>query len=78
MTLIALITAILSKFTNFRKLLLHARKVFFTAANALTFKLFRNIAVTRMRVEGVVTVTFNVVLKDLFKLGYDNGEKWKK
>ncbi|XP_011875050.1 PREDICTED: B9 domain-containing protein 1 isoform X2 [Vollenhovia emeryi] len=33
---------------------------------------------TRMRVEGVVTVTFNVVLKDLFKLGYDNGEKWKK
>ncbi|XP_029169147.1 LOW QUALITY PROTEIN: B9 domain-containing protein 1-like [Nylanderia fulva] len=33
---------------------------------------------TRMRVEGVVTLTFNVVLKDLFKLGYDNGEKWKK
>ncbi|KAG5326861.1 B9D1 protein, partial [Acromyrmex heyeri] len=33
---------------------------------------------TRMRVEGVVTVMFNVVLKDLFKLGYDNGEKWKK
>ncbi|XP_032669464.1 B9 domain-containing protein 1 [Odontomachus brunneus] len=32
---------------------------------------------TRMRVEGVVTVTFNVVLKDLFKLGYDNGEKRK-
>ncbi|KAL0101761.1 hypothetical protein PUN28_019115 [Cardiocondyla obscurior] len=33
---------------------------------------------TRMRVEGAVTATFNVVLKDLFKLGYDNGEKWKK
>ncbi|KYQ48223.1 B9 domain-containing protein 1 [Trachymyrmex zeteki] len=33
---------------------------------------------TRMRVEGVVTVTFNVILKDLYKLGYDNGEKWKK
>ena len=31
-----------------------------------------------MRVEGVVTVMLNVVLKDLFKLGYDNGEKWKK
>ncbi|XP_067216623.1 B9 domain-containing protein 1 isoform X1 [Linepithema humile] len=33
---------------------------------------------TRMRVEGVITVTFNIVLKDLYKLGYDNGEKWKK
>ncbi|XP_020279162.1 B9 domain-containing protein 1 isoform X2 [Pseudomyrmex gracilis] len=33
---------------------------------------------TRMRVEGAVTVTFNVVLKDLFKLGYDNGENRKK
>lgn len=31
-----------------------------------------------MRVEGIVTVTFNVVLKDFFKLGYNNGEKQKK
>ncbi|XP_033323951.2 B9 domain-containing protein 1 [Megalopta genalis] len=29
---------------------------------------------TRMRVEGAVTVTFNVVMKDFFKLGYKNGE----
>ncbi|CAD1472836.1 unnamed protein product [Heterotrigona itama] len=33
---------------------------------------------TRMRVEGVVTVTFNVVLKDFFKLGYNNGQQQKK
>ena len=31
-----------------------------------------------MRVEGIVTVTFNVVLKDFFKLGYNNGEQQKK
>lgn len=36
------------------------------------------IAVTRMRVEGIVTVTFNVVLKDFFKLGYNNGDHQKK
>lgn len=33
---------------------------------------------TRMRVEGAVTITFNVVLKDFFRLGYNNGEKQKK
>ncbi|KOX71538.1 B9 domain-containing protein 1 [Melipona quadrifasciata] len=33
---------------------------------------------TRMRVEGIVTVTFNVVLKDFFKLGYNNGEQQRK
>ncbi|KAH0950664.1 hypothetical protein HN011_001044 [Eciton burchellii] len=33
---------------------------------------------TRMRVEGAVTVTFNVVLKDFSRLGYNNGEKRKK
>lgn len=31
-----------------------------------------------MRVEGIVTVTFNVVLKDFFKLGYNNGEQRNK
>jgi len=37
-----------------------------------------NVTVTRMRVEGAVTVTFNVVLKDFSRLGYNNGEKRKK
>lgn len=54
-------------------------KDFFSYYYCLHFKLcvsqYIIIAVTRMRVEGAVTVTFNVVLKDLFKLGYDNGEK---
>lgn len=31
-----------------------------------------------MKVEGIVTVTFNVVLKDFFKLGYNNGEQRNK
>ncbi|KAJ8681750.1 hypothetical protein QAD02_017542 [Eretmocerus hayati] len=30
---------------------------------------------TRMRVQGSVNATFNVVLKDFFPLGYDNGER---
>ncbi|KAK0162247.1 hypothetical protein PV327_008599 [Microctonus hyperodae] len=30
---------------------------------------------TRMKVQGEITATFNVVLKDFYKLGYDNGEK---
>ncbi|XP_058797819.1 B9 domain-containing protein 1 isoform X2 [Phymastichus coffea] len=30
---------------------------------------------TRMKVQGFVNVTFNVVLKDFFQLGYDNGER---
>ncbi|XP_014236788.1 B9 domain-containing protein 1-like isoform X2 [Trichogramma pretiosum] len=29
---------------------------------------------TRMRVQGYIDVTFNVVLKDFFQLGYDNGQ----
>ncbi|XP_043471924.1 B9 domain-containing protein 1 [Leptopilina heterotoma] len=30
---------------------------------------------TRMKVQGSLAVSFNVMLKDFFKLGYDNGEK---
>ncbi|XP_015590856.1 B9 domain-containing protein 1 isoform X2 [Cephus cinctus] len=33
---------------------------------------------TRMKVQGTVTATFNVITKDFFKLGYENGEKRSK
>ncbi|XP_066585010.1 B9 domain-containing protein 1 [Prorops nasuta] len=33
---------------------------------------------TRMKVQGIVTITFNIVLKDFFKLGYNNGEQRNK
>ncbi|XP_014216692.1 B9 domain-containing protein 1 [Copidosoma floridanum] len=32
---------------------------------------------TRMSVQGFVSVSFNVVLKDFFQLGYDNGERFR-
>ncbi|XP_015117452.1 B9 domain-containing protein 1 isoform X1 [Diachasma alloeum] len=32
---------------------------------------------TRMRAQGSISVTFNIVLKDFHKLGYDNGERDK-
>lgn len=31
-----------------------------------------------MKVQGAVTASFNVVLKDFHKLGYDNNDKGKK
>ncbi|KAH0545819.1 B9 domain-containing protein 1 isoform X2 [Cotesia glomerata] len=33
---------------------------------------------TRMKVQGSITASFNVVLKDFHKLGYDNNDKGKK
>lgn len=36
---------------------------------------FLVVPVTRMKVQGEITATFNVVLKDFYKLGYDNGDK---
>lgn len=31
-----------------------------------------------MKVQGSIAVGFNIMLKDFFKLGYDNGEKRNK
>ncbi|XP_074098187.1 B9 domain-containing protein 1 isoform X2 [Cotesia typhae] len=33
---------------------------------------------TRMKVQGSITASFNVILKDFHKLGYDNNDKGKK